>query len=79
MDFKNLLRIRKHIRRLVNLIRYGGFVLRKEREYPDGGSSIYRAISGNGRYRVVRQLFSGIKKPFRIPKKSPHLFTRIYP
>jgi hypothetical protein len=78
MNFKNLLRIRKHIWRFLKSLWYGGFVVRKEREYPDGGGSIYRAISGNRRYRVV-QLLRGVRKPFRIARKSPHLFTRIYP
>lgn len=65
------------LRRFFRFLQYGGFVQRKDREYADGGVSEYRAISGNKRYLVVRTIFRGVRKPFRILRNSPHSFSRL--
>lgn len=71
------MRLGRALRRFFRFLQYGGFVRQKDREYADGGISEYCVISGNGRYHVVRSLFSGIRKPFRIRRNSPHIYSRL--
>lgn len=74
---EHIMKLGRALRRFFRFLQYGGFVQRKDRDYPDGGVSEYRAISGNKRYHVVRSLIGRARKPFRIRRNSPHVFSRL--